>query len=126
MTRIKRMLELISSNSFNLHYMKGKDMILSNFLSRQKNDNSNPHEIIPISFSMCKIPDDNYYNIEKHLIKTRSHARSCGVKLPEVHDMGKNLDPDQKPRKATCHFQRRKHGKATHRSRKSWNKKKET
>ena len=30
--RIKRLLELISSYSFNLYYMKGKDMILSNFL----------------------------------------------------------------------------------------------
>ena len=45
-TRIKRLLELISSYSFNLYYMKGKDMILSDFLSRQKNDDSNPHEII--------------------------------------------------------------------------------
>ena len=32
-TRIKRLLELISSYSFNLYYMKGKGMILSNFLS---------------------------------------------------------------------------------------------
>ena len=31
-TRIKRLLELISSYSFNLYYMKGKDMILSDFL----------------------------------------------------------------------------------------------
>ena len=54
-TRIKRLLELISSYSFNLYYMKGTDMILSDFLSRQKNDDSNPHEIIPISFNMCKI-----------------------------------------------------------------------
>ena len=30
--RIKRLLELISSYSFNLYYMKGKDMILSDFL----------------------------------------------------------------------------------------------
>ena len=52
-TRIKRLLELISSYSFNLYYMKGKDMILSDFLSRQRNDNSNLHEIIPISFNMC-------------------------------------------------------------------------
>ena len=46
--RIKRLLELISSYSFNLYYMKSKDMILSDFLSRQTHDNSNPHEIIPI------------------------------------------------------------------------------
>ena len=52
-TRIKRLLQLISSYSFNLYYMKGKDMILSDFLSRQKNDNSNPHEIIPVSFNIC-------------------------------------------------------------------------
>ena len=32
-SRIKRLLELISSYSFNLYYMKGKDMILSEFLS---------------------------------------------------------------------------------------------
>ena len=33
-TRIKRLLEVLSSYSFNLYYIKGKDMILSNFLSR--------------------------------------------------------------------------------------------
>ena len=32
-TRIKRLLELISSYSFNLDYMVGKDMILSDYLS---------------------------------------------------------------------------------------------
>ena len=32
MTRLKRLLELISSYSFNLYYMKGKDMILSDIL----------------------------------------------------------------------------------------------
>ena len=34
-TRIKTLLELISSYSFNLYYIKGKDIILSDFLSRQ-------------------------------------------------------------------------------------------
>ena len=54
-TRIKRLLEVLSSYSFNLYYIKGKDMILSDFLSRQKHDDSNPHEIIPISFNMQSI-----------------------------------------------------------------------
>ena len=49
---IKRLLELISCYSFNLYYIKGKDMVLSDFLSRQSNDNSNLHEVIPISFNM--------------------------------------------------------------------------
>ena len=50
-TRIKRLLELIHSYSFNLYYIKGKDMILSDFLSRQKHDNIDPYDIIPISFT---------------------------------------------------------------------------
>ena len=54
-------------------------------------------KIIPISFNMCQILDDNYYNKEKYLIQTRSQARSSGVKLLEVHGMGKNLDPNLKP-----------------------------
>ena len=66
----KRLLELISSYSFNLYYIKGKATVLSDFLLRQKNDDSNPHEIIPISFNMYKILNDNYYNIEKYLIQT--------------------------------------------------------
>ena len=45
--RIKRLLELISSYSFNLHYIKGKDMVLSDFLSRKKNIDSNPYDIMP-------------------------------------------------------------------------------
>ena len=40
-------------------------MILSNFLSRQKQDDSNPHEIIPISFNMQNILQSRYYNIGK-------------------------------------------------------------
>ena len=53
--RIKRILELISSYSCNLYYIKGKDMVLSDFLSRQNNDDSIPHGIIPISFNMHKV-----------------------------------------------------------------------
>ena len=33
--RIKRLLEMLSTYSFNLYYIKGKDMVLSDFLSRQ-------------------------------------------------------------------------------------------
>ena len=53
-TRIKRLLELIISYSFNLYYIKGKDMILHDFLSRQKHD-SISYEIISIYFNMHNI-----------------------------------------------------------------------
>ena len=57
-TRIKRLLEVLSSYSFNLYYIKGKDMILSDFLSRQKIDDSNPCEIIPNSFHIRAVLQD--------------------------------------------------------------------
>ena len=110
-TRIKRLLELISSYSFNLYYMKGKDMILSDFLSQQKNDNSNPSEIIPISFNTYKILEENRNlgngnNItknmsacEKYLIQMCSQAKSIGTRLPEVHGVQKELDPNLRPEK---------------------------
>ena len=72
--RIKRLLEVLSAYSFNLYYMKGKDMILSDFLSRQETDKSDPHEVIPISFDMKAILNDRYYNVEeeegKYLVQT--------------------------------------------------------
>ena len=53
--RIKRLLEILSSYLFNMYYIKGKDKILSDFLSQQIEDDSNPHEIIPISFNIWGI-----------------------------------------------------------------------
>ena len=101
-TRIKRLLELISLYSFNLYYMKAKDMILSNFLSRQTNDNSNPHDIIPISFNKHNMLHERYYKIEmkeRYLVQTHSQANSSGVKLPEVHGAKKILDVNLLPKK---------------------------
>ena len=59
-TRIKRLIELLIPYSFNLYYMKGKDMVLRNFLSRQKTDNSDPHEIIPISFNLKSLSHEHF------------------------------------------------------------------
>ena len=50
--RIKRLLEILSSYTFNLYYIKGKDIIMSDFLLRQHGDDSDPHQIIPISFNI--------------------------------------------------------------------------
>ena len=79
-TRIKRLIELLSPYSFNLYYIKGKDMVLSDFLSKQKMDESNPHEIIPISFTLRSQVGNHFYqinneidqpNTNKYLIQTR-------------------------------------------------------
>ena len=101
-TRIKRLLEL-SSYSFNLYYIKEKDMILSDFLSRQNIDDSNLHEIIQISFNLRTVLQDKYYNLEeekeRYMIQTRSQTKDSGVQLPEVHETRKGLDPHKIPEK---------------------------
>ena len=95
-TRIKRLIELLSPYSFNLYYIKGKDIILSDFLSRQKTDDSNPHEIIPISFTLKSLVHDQFYQFHsmnkisetetnKYLIQTRAQAKSSGIKVPVIH-----------------------------------------
>ena len=83
-------------------------MVLSNFLSRQKTDDSNPHEIIPISFSLRRVLHENYYRLndltgttnretDRYLVPTRSQANSSGIKVPEVHSADKGLIPLMKP-----------------------------
>ena len=62
-------------------------MVLSDFLSRQINDDSKPHKIIPDSFNKHKVLQENYYKIDSYLVETRSQAGSSGLKLPEVHGM---------------------------------------
>ena len=99
--RIKRLLELLSSYSFNLYYMKGKDMVLSDFLSRQQVDDSYLHEIIPISFNIRETLKQKYYKVEedKFLVQTRSQTKSSGIKLPTVHGATKTLVPYEIPEK---------------------------
>ena len=76
--RIKILLEILSSHSFNLYYIKGKDMILSDFLSRQIEDDSNPHEIIPISFNIREILQENYHHltIDTYNVQTRAQVKA--------------------------------------------------
>ena len=97
-TRIKRLLKVLSSYSFNLYHRKGKDMILGDFLSRQKNDDNNTHEIIPISFNMRQILHDRYYSIgqerkkEKYLVQTRSQSKASGITLSQIHGAEKHIN----------------------------------
>ena len=101
--RIKRLLKVLSTYSFNLYYIKGKDMILSVFLSRQDPGDENTKEINPISFNMKLVLQDRYYNVdeneEKYMVQTRSQIKASGVHLAEVHGSGKRLDPHRIPEK---------------------------
>ena len=72
-------------------------MILSDFLSRQKVNDSNPCEIIPISFTLRTVLQEKYYSLEgeneRYMIQTILQMKVSGVQLPEVHGSRKGLDP---------------------------------
>ena len=51
---------------------------------------------------MPNILHERYYNIgksERYLVQTWSQTKSSGIKLPEVHGVSKNLDPNIQPEK---------------------------
>ena len=71
-------------------------------------DSSDPHEIIPISFTLKGLMGNHFYWINntnkirqpktsKYLIQTRSQAKSGGIKVPEIHGVNEGLDPHIKP-----------------------------
>ena len=71
-------------------------------------DDSNPHELIPISFSLKGQVSNHFYHIDneviiprddKYLVQTRSQVRSSGIKLPEIHGAQKGLDHMAQPGK---------------------------
>ena len=99
-TRIMRLLDRLSAYSFNLYYVKGRDMILSDYLSRHKQKDLDPSELIPISFCCLKtyrsIIDDRIGE-EIFCIKTRASAKASGETVGEVHGADKPLDPNYKP-----------------------------
>ena len=76
-------------------------MVLSDFLSRQHGDASNPHELIPISFNMGKILKQNYQNYTKDtfLVQTRSQSKTKNAKVPDVHSGTRSLGKTRKETK---------------------------
>ena len=74
-------------------------MIFCDFLPRQKHDESDPHEIIPVSFNMQEVLHTRYYNIheieqKRYLIQTRSQAKPSGTVLPKEHGIETGVDPN--------------------------------
>ena len=45
---------------------------------------------------MHKVLLENYYEIDSYLVQTRSQTQSSGIKLPEIHGIRNNLDPNMK------------------------------
>ena len=117
--RIIRILQRLGRFNFHLYYVKGKDMILCDFLSRIKSDDTDPDNLIPIAFHQMELEPIQYnpeeilnffYGLEElgyklivdqnnYMIMTKGAAKQTGATVPEVHGANKPLDPDLKPEK---------------------------
>ena len=67
-------------------------MILSNFLLRQTHDDSDPHDIIPISFNMHNTLHERYCKIElkeRYLVQTCLQTKSSKIKFPDMYGVKK-------------------------------------
>ena len=99
-TRIMRLLDRLSAYSFNLYYVKGRDMILADYLSGHRNKDLDSSELIPISFCCMNVFRsllETEHGLEVYNISTRSSTKASGEIPPEVHGADKPLDPNLKP-----------------------------
>ena len=81
--RIMRLLDCLSAYSFTLSYLKGKDMILADYLSGHRNECEDPSDLIPVSF--CRLRD-----VETFCIGTRTSIKASGEKVPKIHGAHKD------------------------------------
>ena len=97
-TRTVRLLDHLSKFKFSLYYIKGKDMILADFLSRIAVDEGDPSICEPISFNIMKLRETMFNSlVETYCVATRNATRGKGITLPEVHGATKGVDPAFKP-----------------------------
>ena len=96
-TRIKNLLERLAAYSFNLYYVKGKDMILADYLSCHRHRDSDPNELIPISFYITRPIGPAPVKLSLFPIQTGCSTRAAGEAPPPVHGANKGLDPHKKP-----------------------------
>ena len=101
--RILRLLEALAAFNFKLYYVKGKDLILADYLSRANiPDEEDPRILVPISI-------DNRHEVKtystldilqnRYNAMTRGQAKQEGLVMPKVHGANKPIDPHKKPEK---------------------------
>lgn len=96
-SRIQRLLEHLSHYCMNVYYVKGKDLILADFLSRVRQpEHDDPYELIPVSCDTLKHITEAFkgIKIENLNVSTRSTTRKQGITLPDPMKME---NPHKKP-----------------------------
>ena len=105
--RIGRLLFGLSQFTFHLYYVKGKDMILCDFLSRVAADGGDPMDLVPVAFNTFTILEERYSHMAEFRsmmaelkVMTRIQRAAAGIAAPPpVHGANKGVDPNLKPEK---------------------------
>ena len=88
------LVDRLSPYSFNLYYIKRKDMILADYLSRHFFSDGHTTDLIPISFC-CFSLYLHHKGFESYHIIRRSQATAAGEVAPKVHGTDRTLDPHE-------------------------------
>ena len=93
--RIEVPVEVLNTYSLNLYYLKGIDMVLSEFLLRMKGDESNPHAVIAISLNIHYILTRWYYTIANDTAKSYTlPAKTAVFQMSNQHGVDKAVNPN--------------------------------
>ena len=107
--RLKKLLEILSQYSFSIRYLKGKEMHVSDFLSRHPGkDTSSPNEIIPIAFLLNNQSDEaipetlltaTRQTKDQCMVTTRHQSKKKGDQLPTIWPLkGEHKKPEHMPK----------------------------
>ena len=58
--RLKKLIENLSEYKFDIYFLKGKEMHISDFLSRHPDDEDSPNEITPIAFMLQELGNSKF------------------------------------------------------------------
>ena len=58
--RLKKLIENLSEYRFDIYFLKGKEMHISDFLSRHLDDEDSPNEIVPITFMLRELEKPDF------------------------------------------------------------------
>ena len=58
--RLKKLIENLSEYKFDIYFLKGKEMHISDFLSRHPDDEDSPNKVIPIAFMLRELEQPDF------------------------------------------------------------------
>ena len=83
--RTIRLLDQLSSYSFDIYFVKGKDMVLVDYFSRHRESDDDPYELVPVSFCCFEIYLSQLRLDTLNVYSPRSKSKEAGEIVPQVH-----------------------------------------